>query len=446
MLKSIRSLATLAIMGAPAWVILFGVFGTGPGVGAVVVQVNDPIAEVWVGDRRLESGSRQYGPLEVEPGEHRVRVIVGGFPVYDRRVAVEPGSRTLIRATANASYHGHAETEVIPGLDVPERSLPSLGSAPTAVGSSQGGQYLVSSFSDGTLAIYNASTGQRSHLISAHEGRVLGMTVLADGRHAITASDDQYLRLWDLDRGVAIRSLRLGNDHLPVCMAASTDGRRAAVGFLGGMVQVFDMETGREIRRRTTRQHATGSLAFSPDGTRLLLGLVGVPGTPHPVILWNLSTGADHCVMQGHDAPVWAVAFLPDGRALTGGSDHTMRLWDTTTGAELRRFENHPGVVFSLAVSPDGRYVLSGTGHQWADGWAQADAYGAQVWDLEGERSLGRLTTSSPVRCVAFSSDGKLAIAGSDDRKVRSWALPAFPPSTSETVARRRAADRGTAG
>jgi len=62
---------------------------------------------------------------------------------------------------------------------------------------------------------------------------------------------------------------------------------------------------------------------------------------------------------------VWAVAVLPDGRVVTGGSgifdDGRVLVWDPaepgTGPAELGR---HEGVVQAVAVLPDGRVVTGG--------------------------------------------------------------------------------------
>ena len=78
--------------------------------------------------------------------------------------------------------------------------------------------------------------------------------------------------------------------------------------------------------------------------------------------LWEISTGKEVRKFEGHTDNVYSVAFSPDGRyALSGSGDETMRLWDISTGKEVRTFEGHNDRVYSVSISPDGRYALSGS-------------------------------------------------------------------------------------
>jgi WD40 repeat protein len=64
-------------------------------------------------------------------------------------------------------------------------------------------------------------------------------------------------------------------------------------------------------------------LAFSPDGRRILAG--AEDGTMR---LWDLDTGREMRRFEGHTNWVVGVAFSPDGRCVLSGScDHTLRLW-----------------------------------------------------------------------------------------------------------------------
>ncbi len=106
---------------------------------------------------------------------------------------------------------------------------------------------------------------------------------------------------------------------------------------------------------------------YSPDGKHIATaGSLGV-------FLWDAETGALLRTFRGHTDWVRSVAFSPDGkRVLTGSDDSTAKLWDAETGQEIRTFLGHTYSVYSVAFSPDDKRVLTGSG----DGTAR-------IWELE---------------------------------------------------------------
>ena len=73
------------------------------------------------------------------------------------------------------------------------------------------------------------------------------------------------------------------------------------------------------------------------------------------VRLWEAATGQLIRTFKGHADAVSSVAFSPDGtRLLSGSADKTLRLWDVATGRLIRTFEGHADLVSSVAFSPDG--------------------------------------------------------------------------------------------
>jgi WD40 repeat protein len=70
--------------------------------------------------------------------------------------------------------------------------------------------------------------------------------------------------------------------------------------------------------------------------------------------------------LVGHTKDVRAVAYLPDGRLVSGGSDRTVRVWDAATGGTVRTIKAGTP-VYAVAVAPDSRTLAYAGRHPGAD-------------------------------------------------------------------------------
>ena len=87
----------------------------------------------------------------------------------------------------------------------------------------------------------------------------------------------------------------------------------------------------------------SGSIAYSPDGTRLAVSAnIGI-------WLYDAHSGAEIDLFTGQALSVNSVAFSPDGYILAGGSgDGTIRLWDVATGKIKWTLTGHTGWLFGV--------------------------------------------------------------------------------------------------
>jgi WD40 repeat protein/serine/threonine protein kinase len=149
------------------------------------------------------------------------------------------------------------------------------------------------------------------------------------------------------------------------------------------------------------------SVAFSPDGRRILTGSYN-----GDVQFWLVETGEPLALKIKHETLIWVICFSPDGRRLfTSSDDRTIRFSDAQTGEALSPPIKQDGVVFNAAFSPDSSRVVTGAG----DGTVR-------LWDSASGKPVGvPMAHKGNVNSVAFSPDGRKVLTSSSDKTARLW-------------------------
>jgi WD40 repeat protein len=83
------------------------------------------------------------------------------------------------------------------------------------------------------LGPYGAAVGRRERApigepLRGHEGGVWSAAFSPDGKHIVTASDDETARLWDAESGKPIGEPLRGHEGWVLSAAFSPDGKRIA--------------------------------------------------------------------------------------------------------------------------------------------------------------------------------------------------------------------------
>jgi WD40 repeat protein len=157
------------------------------------------------------------------------------------------------------------------------------------------------------------------------------------------------------------------------------------------------------------------------------------------VHLYDPTVGRDTGAIK--DLPhgvVGTLEFAPTGRQLLVGGRKDLVLWDVAKGREVRRYQEPPGAVTSAAFAPDGRHFLTGGGdYEYKDGrpvikdgkYIYIDCT-TRFWDVEETKPLAEWKVHAlPVNSVAFTADGKQALACANELGVRRWVLGGAAPA-----------------
>ncbi len=292
----------------------------------------------------------------------------------------------------------------------------------------------------------------------AHEGAVCSVVFAPDGRHLATACENEPVRLWNLDSSTVAKEFT-ANDLAPT-LAFAPDGRFLAVG--GDRFTVFEVTTGRRVAtgrfvrgvafapdgkevaacspltRRAlpsgkslpggwgeyrsryaghNSAHASGALAYSPDGTTLAtVFTVWTRGRErHLIRLWDRKTGEQRgdLVADFTNADPPYITYSPGGEAVAGVYASRVGVLDATTGETVAVLKAGTKHFKGIAFTPDGKRLIAVSND------AAARVYDTATWTATTgyEWAVGRLTA------VAVAPDGLRAACGSDRGRVVVWDL-----------------------
>ena len=259
-----------------------------------------------------------------------------------------------------------------------------------------------------------------------HSAPIRRIDIDPEGQFLVTGSIDKTVRIWALDDGRPLATLRvpIGEGHVGrvVGVAMSPDGERIAAAGWGpregdNSIYIFERAGGRIVQRIDGLPNAINHLAFSPDGRHLVACLGGSNGIRVYETENFREAGAD----RDYGSDSYGAAFDREGWLVTSSYDAQIRLY----GPDFRLIDSKkaPGDArpFGVAFSPDGAQVAVGyynsTRVEVLDGRTLAPLFEADTTGVDNHYLIA----------VAWSADGRFLYAGGgwsrgETTYVRRWA------------------------
>ncbi|KAG9016696.1 hypothetical protein FRB90_002451 [Tulasnella sp. 427] len=285
---------------------------------------------------------------------------------------------------------------------------------------SPSGEVLASASRDMTICLWNVERGSLiGEPLAGHSGAVFFVAFSPNGQSLASLSSDQTIRLWDVGAKESLvkdkseidtpnRLLQnspteehpLGHANVVNSVDFAPDGRILASGSNDETIRLWEVESGKPIGSPLTlHTDWVNCVAFSPDGE-----VLASASYDKTVRIWCARTGEPQREPLQHESPVMFVTFSADGTILAAGlADGEIWLWNTRTwesmGEPLYTGTSRPGPCGIFLSDASGEIVL-------VVGWKETTEI--QFWDLKTRRKRGEFSSSSTTMKFSLLPDGRL--------------------------------------
>jgi len=265
----------------------------------------------------------------------------------------------------------------------PQSLLAAHASVINGISFTPDGKTLAAACADGTIWVWDLSTGEHRHTFTRPEyssfprivdsisyfRRGVDSVSFTPRGATLAAASGCYLDLWDIATGRRKQSPTAHeskySDDLPYIMLAgwnstfSLDRKTVATWSVEDRIELWDLTTRTQTQTISVERKSNKiAMALSPDGATL-----AAVCEDEPIRLWDARTGSEKQMISVDTATRWnlpQMVFSPDGTTLAVYNvDKHIRLWAVNGGKKTKILRGHKSLVRSIAFSPDNQTLVS---------------------------------------------------------------------------------------
>lgn len=202
---------------------------------------------------------------------------------------------------------------------------------------------------NGKILIYELN-GKKTSEIAAHKDKIFSLSWSADGFKILSGSYDGSIAIWDAKSGNLLKRFEGHGENVYRLSFFDRDSKIISTGY-DGKVRIWNVDKGKQEKIFNKHVDAVYSADVSSNGTVISSDYTG------KTFLWNTSGNSKEKELDGDNETIFSVKFSPSGKyALTGGYGKKLFLYSIPEG-KVEKIIDVKSPVTYISFSTDGKNV-----------------------------------------------------------------------------------------
>ena len=293
-------------------------------------------------DSRIRIWNLSLDNVETRPVETYHGTSLHGHRYMVASVAISPDGKTLVSGGEDetAKLWDIATGKILHTWKVEGREVWSVTFSPDGKTIAAGcdGMTLANDIDRDQVRLWNVED-KSEKILSGHHISVNSVAFSPDGSFLASGSTDGTIKLWDVSTGRVVKTLQ-GNSGLicsvvfsPVSIATQGFGQTIASCDYDGFIRIWNVDNCECEQINRVDHRPVFCITFCPTDSNIIAS----PSFDNSIKLWSVNNSECKQTLHGHTQEILSLAWSRDGKILVSSSlDETIKIWNVKTGNCLK--------------------------------------------------------------------------------------------------------------